>query len=51
MTDRESQLRASGVRPSLAQRQQAMSSESYNAFPPNDQMLLEQAYQRVMKGN
>lgn len=51
MTDRESQLRTSGVRPSLAQRQQAMSSESYNAFPPNDQMLLEQAYQRVLKEN
>ncbi len=45
-SDRESQLRASGVRPSLAQRQQAMSSES-TARKSKDQQLLEEAYAQV----
>lgn len=49
MSDRESQLRASSVRPSLAQRQQAMSSESFNMSKVNDQMLLEHAYQKVLE--
>lgn len=52
MSDRESHLRASGVRPSLAQRQQAMSSESHTIFMKNkDQILLEQAYQKVVESH
>jgi hypothetical protein len=45
-SDLESQLRASGKRPSLAARQQAMSSESLNVLD-KDQILLEQAYSKV----
>jgi hypothetical protein len=49
-SDRESQLRASGVRPSLAQRQQAMSSES-TARKSKDQQLLEEAYLKIHKSS
>lgn len=46
MADVRSRLRASGARPSLADRQRAMSSESF-IKKPSDQILLEEAYQSI----
>ncbi len=48
MADVRSRLRASGARPSLADRQRAMSSESFIKTSA-DQQLLEEAYLKVQK--